>query len=290
MATKKGAGEGSKTPRGKAAVAAAKKKSAAPQPKTKKTVVKAAKAGRATTASKRPASPRIRASHSGVADSGSGEGRARRSAGTGTQRSARPIPADRPGSVRARRPAREGDELPVARPTRTPEGGGPAKLPLSGKPLGRKTPLAGPKRTGPRRSVPPAPQPSAAARDLALALAAAGLDKKAIGVEILEVVGRVDYADYLVIMTGRSDRHVHAIATGLEEATRKDMAAPLSVEGLTAASWVLIDYGDVVVHVFQEEARRLYDIEGLWIDAGRVPVPEDAGGPPARPGTRADPS
>ena len=52
--------------------------------------------------------------------------------------------------------------------------------------------------------------------------------------------------------------------------------APLSVEGREQATWVLMDFGDVVVHVFQEEARRLYDIEGLWIDAGRVPVPSGA--------------
>jgi ribosome-associated protein len=51
------------------------------------------------------------------------------------------------------------------------------------------------------------------------------------------------------------------------------------VEGLTASTWVLIDFGDVVVHVFQEEARLLYDIEGLWIDAGRVPVPAEEGAP-----------
>jgi ribosome-associated protein len=140
----------------------------------------------------------------------------------------------------------------------------------------RKTPLAGPKRAAGKRSLPPpaAPEPSSAARELALALAAAGIDKKAVGIEILDVTGKVDYADYLVVMTGRSDRHVNAIATGIEEAMRKRKTAPLSIEGLTGATWVLIDFGDVVVHVFQEEARAVYDIEGLWIDASRVPVPD----------------
>ena len=77
-------------------------------------------------------------------------------------------------------------------------------------------------------------------------------------------------------MTGRSDRHVHSIATGIEEALlRKNKVKPLSVEGLSTATWVLLDFGDVVVHVFQEDSRRLYDIEGLWIDAGRVSLPED---------------
>lgn len=161
----------------------------------------------------------------------------------------------------------------------------------------RKAPLAAPKRTT-KRSVPPGaerspkgrPEPSSAARDLAIALAAAGLEKKAIGIEILDVTGKVDYADFLVVMTGRSDRHVYSIAMGLEEGVRKLKVAPLSVEGLSASTWVLIDFGDVVVHVFQEEARLLYDIEGLWIDAGRVPVPAEEGAPaaPIRPGASDD--
>jgi ribosome-associated protein len=97
------------------------------------------------------------------------------------------------------------------------------------------------------------------------------------------VTGKIDYADFLVVMTGRSDRHVHAIATGIEEAMRKKKHAPLSMEGLSAATWVLMDFGDVVVHVFQEESRAVYDIEGLWIDASRVPVPADPAAPPVRP-------
>ena len=152
----------------------------------------------------------------------------------------------------------------------------PADAPLVAPGI-RKAPLAGPRRAGVRRTTPPPPthEASAAARELALVVATAGLEKKAIGIEILDVSGKVDYAEFLVIMTGRSDRHVHAIASGLEEALRKQKTAPMSIEGMQAATWVLIDFGDVVVHVFQEEARRLYDIEGLWIDANRVPVPGD---------------
>lgn len=125
-----------------------------------------------------------------------------------------------------------------------------------------------------RRSVPPsdAAEPSAAAREMALAIAGAGLDKKAIGIEVINVAGRVDYADYLVIMTGTSDRHVHAIAMGIEETLKKKRIVPLSVEGLASAVWVLMDFDDIVVHVFQEETRRVYDIEGLWMDASRLPV------------------
>jgi len=119
------------------------------------------------------------------------------------------------------------------------------------------------------------------AKKLALAIAGAGLDKKAAGVEIIDVCGKVDYADLLVLMTGRSDRHVHAIAKGVQrDLKREHGTAPLSVEGMTASSWVLIDYNDVVVHVFQQQARLFYDLEGLWLDAGRVSVPDppDRGG------------
>jgi ribosome-associated protein len=161
-----------------------------------------------------------------------------------------------------------------------PAGGALSPAPKARGTAPRKATLAGPKRTAttrtPRRSLPPPapPEPSSAARALAMALAGAGIEKKAIGIEILDVTGKVDYADYLVVMTGRSDRHVSSIATGIEEEMRKRKVAPLSMEGLTGATWVLIDFGDVVVHVFQEDARALYDIEGLWIDASRVPVPD----------------
>jgi ribosome-associated protein len=114
---------------------------------------------------------------------------------------------------------------------------------------------------------------SDSAREVATAIAAAGLEKKAIGLEILDVAGKVDYADFLVIMTGRSDRHAQAIAQGIEEVLKKKGVRPVAVEGLPHATWVLMDFGDVVVHVFQQDARQLYDIEGLWLDARRLPVP-----------------
>jgi ribosome-associated protein len=77
-------------------------------------------------------------------------------------------------------------------------------------------------------------------------------------------------------MSANTDRHVRAIADEIQDELRKQKIRPLSVEGLTAGTWVLLDYGDVVVHVFQESSRALYDIDGLWLDAARVPVPADA--------------
>jgi ribosome-associated protein len=203
----------------------------------------------------------------------------------------------KPGAPRLRTHATTRDAAAAPKRRTSAAGASIAAAVKAGRGAGpelRKAPLAAPKRTT-KRSVPPGaaeraggerPEPSSAAREIAVALAAAGLEMKAIGIEILDVTGKVDYADFLVVMTGRSDRHVYAIAMGLEEGVKKFNLAPLSVEGLTASTWVLIDFGDVVVHVFQEEARSLYDIEGLWISAGRVPVPNEQGQLPAGSGDR----
>ena len=116
---------------------------------------------------------------------------------------------------------------------------------------------------------------SESARMTATAVAVAALDKKAMGVEILDVAGKVDYAEFLVVMTGRSDRHAQSIAQGIEEDLKKKGVRATSVEGLPHGTWVLMDFGDVVVHVFQHDTRQLYDIEGLWLDAARLPVPAE---------------
>lgn len=114
---------------------------------------------------------------------------------------------------------------------------------------------------------------SSDAQRMALAAAAAGLDKKAMGVEIIDVAGKVDYADYLVLMTGHADRHVAAIADAVDEALGKQGYHAISIEGLPRGQWVLIDFVDIVVHVFLAETRALYDLDGLWMDAKRVRVP-----------------
>lgn len=121
----------------------------------------------------------------------------------------------------------------------------------------------------------PTENASDGARKLALAIAAAGFEKKAAGVEILDVADKVDYAEVLVLMSGRSDRHVSSIARGIADDLKKTTGTvPLSVEGLASGQWVLIDFNDVVVHVFQQATRYYYDLEGLWIDAARLKVPE----------------
>lgn len=116
-------------------------------------------------------------------------------------------------------------------------------------------------------------------RKIALLAAQAGLEKKATGVEIIDVSGKVDYADFLVLMTGASDRNVAAIAHEVDGMLTQGGYPSMSIEGLPAGHWVLIDFVDVVVHVFQRDHRSLYDLDGLWMDADRIPV---EGAPKAR--------
>ena len=92
----------------------------------------------------------------------------------------------------------------------------------------------------------------ASARRTALAIAESALERKAGNVEIIDVCGKVDYADFVVVMSGRSDRQVAAIAKNVEKDVHaKTDARCLSIEGLPLASWILMDFGDVIAHVFR---------------------------------------
>jgi ribosome-associated protein len=137
-----------------------------------------------------------------------------------------------------------------------------------------KTPAAASRSSAGKAAAPKkAAAPESAAKRVALAIAEAGLDKKAVNVEIIDVLGKVDYADYLVVMSGRSDRQVAALARGIEEDVEaKTKTKCLGVEGVSQGRWVLMDFGDVVVHIFHEDVRGYYDLESLWMDAARVPV------------------
>lgn len=104
----------------------------------------------------------------------------------------------------------------------------------------------------------------------------AGLDKKAENVRILDVRGLASYADFLVLMSAESDRQVNAIADAVDDQLRKLGHRPIGVEGQGAGNWILIDAGDVVVHVFHADSRLFYDLDSLWSDARRVPVPPQA--------------
>jgi ribosome-associated protein len=98
----------------------------------------------------------------------------------------------------------------------------------------------------------------------------AALDKKGADLAVLDVRGITSIADYFVIVSGRSDTQVRAIAEGIEERCRAAGVRPMAVEGSRNGQWIRLDYGDVVVHVFHDEARRFYDIERLYRDVERL--------------------
>ena len=105
--------------------------------------------------------------------------------------------------------------------------------------------------------------------------AAYALDKKAFDVRLLDVRKISSLTDYLLIVSGRSDRQVQAVADSIHLGLKKDHATmPLAIEGLKEGRWVLIDYGDVMVHVFQESVREFYDLDGLWSEAAELTVDE----------------
>jgi len=108
----------------------------------------------------------------------------------------------------------------------------------------------------------------------ALECTRAALDHKAYDLVVLETGRLSSIADYFVICSGRSDTQVQAIAEAVEAHLARQGIRPVSVEGLPHAQWVLLDYGDVVVHVFHIPVRAFYDLERLWLRAPRVELPE----------------
>lgn len=112
------------------------------------------------------------------------------------------------------------------------------------------------------------------ARSKALECVRSALDKKAYDLVVMEVGGLTSLADYFVICTGRSDTQVQAIALGIETGLQQQGIVPLSVEGYTHGQWVVVDCGDVVVHIFNEPVRAFYDLERLWARAPRLLLPE----------------
>ena len=110
------------------------------------------------------------------------------------------------------------------------------------------------------------------ARELATTIGTLALDKKALDVTVLDVRGLSSYADYFVVMTAESDPQVTAIADHIEVKLKENGQRPVSIEGRSTGQWVLIDYGDVVAHVFYQDMRSFYDLEGLWADAPRFSV------------------
>ena len=115
------------------------------------------------------------------------------------------------------------------------------------------------------------PPGSAEARSKALLCVREADRFKALDLVVLEVSGVSSFTDYFIIGSGKSSRQVQGIADNLEQALGGHGFKPLGIEGRSDGQWILMDYGDVIVHIFYEPVRSFYDLESLWADAGRVP-------------------
>ena len=165
---------------------------------------------------------------------------------------------------------------PSSKKRRPPTSAARGSKPPRKKKGGRSKKTSGPKPknlSGPPRTVSENPRAKALAQDIARLL----LEKKAIDVVVLDVRGMTSYADYLVLGSGESERQVSAMAEHVElELKQKKDTRPIGSEGYETGHWVLVDYGEVVAHLFYTEVRSFYDLDGLWADAPRQQVGDAA--------------
>ena len=107
-------------------------------------------------------------------------------------------------------------------------------------------------------------------------IVSAALDKKGEKPVVFDTHELTDVTDYVVVVSGGSDRQVRAIADHIEDTLRAGDEKPIGVEGQKEGRWILLDYVDIIVHVFFQPVREFYDIERLWMDAPRY-IPDVAG-------------
>lgn len=110
------------------------------------------------------------------------------------------------------------------------------------------------------------------AGELARLSARIALDKKADDIVILDLRGLTFFTDYFVIMSARSTRHAQGLAEAIETELSAKRISSKNTEGLKEGQWILLDYGDVIIHIFYREQRTFYDLDGLWHDAPKVAV------------------
>jgi ribosome-associated protein len=108
------------------------------------------------------------------------------------------------------------------------------------------------------------------ARDLAFICARLAADNKARDILVLDMRGITPLYDFFILATGNSRRHIHTLAEEIDAALRAEGEERIGIEGYTASKWVVQDYGDIVVHVFDADTRRYYALEDLWADAPRL--------------------
>jgi ribosome-associated protein len=124
------------------------------------------------------------------------------------------------------------------------------------------------------------------ARERALLAAQAAASKKGDDIVVLDVGEIISIIDCFVLISATNTRQTRTIVSEIQDALREsDGSRPIGVEGLDDATWILIDYGDIVVHVFLDETRAYYDLDRLWADAPRIPFVDS--GPVATEGAEA---
>ena len=106
----------------------------------------------------------------------------------------------------------------------------------------------------------------------------AAADKKALDIVVLDLREIASFTDHFVVASGTNERQVQAIADGVVDTLKKAGTPAARVEGYKTAEWILLDYGDFVVHVFDDKARKFYDLERLWRESRRVELPADLAG------------
>lgn len=129
----------------------------------------------------------------------------------------------------------------------------------------------------PLRTEPAAGEPEELDERILMAIHAAG-EKKALDIVVLDLRAIATFTDYFLIASGTNERQVQAISDGVAESLKKAGTPAARVEGYKTAEWILLDYGDFVVHVFDDKARKFYDLERLWRESKRVEWPAELAG------------
>lgn len=119
------------------------------------------------------------------------------------------------------------------------------------------------------------PEPAEVLDERLMGALRAASDRKAVNSIVLDLREVTEFTDFFIITGGTNVRQVQAIADGISEDLKLIDARPSRIEGYNAAEWILMDYGDFVVHIFEAKAREFYDLERLWRDAKRVQIPDN---------------
>jgi ribosome-associated protein len=117
--------------------------------------------------------------------------------------------------------------------------------------------------------------PLSSSKAKAFFLLRAALSKKAMDPVLVRLIGLTSITDYFLLVSGNSAKQVHAIAEAVLEDAKKNKIDRLSAEGINQGNWALLDYGDVIIHIFRKPIREFYDLEGLWAEAPRESFPAE---------------